>query len=186
MMNFNMIEFPKCLGCNEPMLDGRHNRKYCSTKCKGVFRRTLPSTSGPIEHACRVCETRFVIGPGQGNKWLCSPECMKASLARSVRNFHERRPKMEAIYRQRTREKIGADSQNKRFYRLNPNAPRACESCGEDRVLEVAHKPGHERFGARRGTKNMNWPEQVWVLCPTCHRLHDRMGYSPEELGLHQ
>jgi hypothetical protein len=30
----------------------------------------------------------------------------------------------------------------------------------------------------------MRWPEKVWVLCPTCHRLLDRMNYSPSELGL--
>jgi len=24
----------------------------------------------------------------------------------------------------------------------------------------------------------------VWVLCPTCHALLDRMHYPPEELGL--
>lgn len=91
---------------------------------------------------------------------------------------------MEAIYRARTREKLGPDSQNKRFYALNPNAPRACEACGEDRVIEVAHRPGYERLGARRSSANMQWPKMVWVLCPTCHRLLDRMHYPPEDLGL--
>jgi hypothetical protein len=31
---------------------------------------------------------------------------------------------------------------------------------------------------------NMQWPEMVWVLCPTCHRLLDRMHYPPTDLGL--
>lgn len=183
-MTYINAEFPKCYGCDEPMFDVRHNRKYCSIKCKARYRKSLPKPSGPITHACRFCSTEFIIGPGEGNKWLCSEVCRKSSHANSVRNFHGRRPLMEAVYRKRSREKQGSDSQNKRFYHLNPNAPKQCESCGESRVLEVAHKPGHERFGERRGAKNMKWPEQVWVLCPTCHRLHDRMNYSPKELGL--
>lgn len=183
-MTYEQVEFPKCFGCGEPMLDVRHNRKYCSIKCKSKYQRSLPPVTGVIKHACRSCGHEFAIGPGQGNKWLCSDACRKSANAKSVRSFHARRPTMEAVYRQRSREKQGPDSQNKRFYDLNPDAPKACEACGEDRVLEVAHKPGCERFGQRRSTKNMKWPEQVWVLCPTCHRLHDRMNYSPEELGL--
>jgi hypothetical protein len=93
---------------------------------------------------------------------------------------------MEAVYRARTREKKLPDSQNVRFYRLNPTAPKECENpaCKESRVLEIAHRPGHERLGQRRSSANMRWPEMVWVLCPTCHRLLDRMNYSPEDLGL--
>ena len=68
---------------------------------------------------------------------------------------------------------------------LNPDAPKFCQSCAETRVLEIAHKPGHERFGERRNNGNQKWPEKVWVLCPTCHRLLDRMHYDPvEDLNL--
>jgi len=60
----------------------------------------------------------------------------------------------------------GPDSQLRRFYQWNPEAPESCEACGEHRVLEVAHKPSHPRLGQRRSRANMQWPEAVWVLCP--------------------
>ena len=172
-----------CLECLEPIEATHLHRKYCSEKCKKRWYKKQPSTSKDV-HACRMCGTEFPIGPGQNNKWLCSDECRRASNAKSVRTYHERRPQMEAIFRARTRVKLGPDSHNRRFYNLNPDAPRACQSCGEDRVTEIAHKPGHERLGARRTSATLVWPEKTWVLCPTCHRLLDRMNYTPEELGL--
>lgn len=179
-----MENLPSCQECNNFILDGRANRRFCSTRCKGRWWKKHPHAQPVTEHACRQCANAFPIGPGQNNKWLCSEVCRKAALAKSVRSFHERRPWMDAIYREKTRTKHGPDSQNVRFYKLNPTAPRVCEACGESRVTEIAHKPGHERMGARRGTANMKWPDMVWVLCPTCHRLLDRMNYSPAELGL--
>ena len=140
---------------------------------------------GPVlEHRCRMCDKPFPIEPGQGNKWLCSEDCRRASTAKSVREFHRRRPQAEAIYRMRTKDKRLPDANNMRFYRTNPDAPKACESCGEDRVIDVAHKPGHERHGSHRSSVNCKWPEMVWVLCPTCHALLDRMHYSTEDMGL--
>lgn len=175
---------PSCVECGSPMPGSHIHRKYCSGKCKARWRKKHPHTPASEGHNCRICGTWFPLAAGQHNKWLCSDQCRRASNAKSVRTFHERQPTMEAIYRARTRAKQPPDSQNLRFYRLNPNAPRVCESCGESRVTEVAHRPGHERLGARRASANLRWPEMVWVLCPTCHRLLDRMHYPPEELGL--
>ena len=175
---------PHCIECGVEMPGAHSHKKYCSTRCKGRWQKKNPSQPVAKGHNCRVCGVLFPIGPGQNNKWLCSDACRRSSNAASVRNFHERRPKMEAIYRARTKEKLPPDSQNRRFYQLNPNAPRCCESCGESRVTEIAHRPGCERLGQRRSSANMVWPTMVWVLCPTCHRLLDRMNYPPSDLGL--
>lgn len=175
---------PKCIECAVEMLDGRHNRKFCSTRCKARWWKKNPHSEPVTHHDCRSCGKRFPIGKGQNNKWLCSDECRRANNAKSVREFHLRRPLMEKVYRAKTKEKMHPDNSSVRFYRDNPLAPKCCQSCGEDRVVEIAHRPGHERIGARKTTANCKWPEMVWVLCPTCHRLLDRMGYSPQELGL--
>lgn len=174
----------KCFECGTEFETTHYGSKWCSTKCKSRHRKKHGGGTLSAGHYCRMCGKHFSLFPGQGNKWLCSPECRKARNAQSVRTFHTRRPEMEAIYRKRTREKMLPDSQHYRFYKLNPDAPHACESCGEIRVLEIAHRPGFERIGERRSNKNLVWPEQTWVLCPTCHRLIDRMNYSPDELGL--
>lgn len=87
-------------------------------------------------------------------------------------------------YYSRSRKKLGPDSNLRRFFWRYPNAPKSCQSCGEKRVIEIAHKPGFERNGSWRSVANTKWPEKVWILCPTCHALIDRMNYSPKDLGL--
>lgn len=175
---------PHCVECGAEMTGSHIHRKYCSSRCKGKYRKRFASSFPVTHHDCRMCGTRFEIGPGQYNKWICSDECRKASQAQSIRTFHQRRPQQEAIYRARTKAKRLPDSNLLRFRRTNPDAPTACQSCGETRVLDVAHKPGSERRGAWRSASNCRWPEMVWVLCPTCHTLLDRMNYDPAELGL--
>lgn len=180
-----MRENRLCLHCQQPIpIDRKNGALYCSHSCKVKFNKAI-IRSGPVTtHTCRTCQKIFPITPRQNNKWLCSPECRRARNAEHVREFHKRQPLAEALYRARTRAKILPDGNLIRFYRSNPTAPKKCESCEEHRVLEIAHKPGHQRFGAGRTTENTTWPDKVWVLCPTCHRLIDRMNYSPAELGL--
>lgn len=179
-----MKPLPTCQECLSVIEDARSNRRFCSTKCRGRWWKKNPS-KGVTEHSCRQCGIIFPISTSQHNKWLCSEVCRKKSNAASVRNFHLRKPLMNGVYRDRSRQKQSPDNQNIRFYKINPSAPRACEACGEDRVTEISHRPGHERKGERRKSTNMKWPEMVWILCPTCHRLLDRMGYDPKELGLY-
>lgn len=180
-----MVEWPKCRRCQKEMSGAVPMRKYCSIACKSAWRKeTGPPVGSVKSHICRVCGKEFPIGPGEYNKWLCSVKCRKTRNAQHVRDFHVRKPYAEALYRTRRKEKQLPDSMQIRFYRVNPHAPRACESCDENRVLDVAHKPGHERLGDRRRNDRMKWPDYVWVLCPTCHALIDRMHYPPHELGL--
>jgi len=173
-----------CVVCGAEMVGSHLARKYCSTRCKARWFKEHASPTPVTHHDCRYCGAQFPIGPHQRNKWLCSPACQRLQNNKSVREHHARRPLAEAANRARSREKALPDSQNVRFYRNNPDAPRACQSCGEARVVEIAHRPEHARFGARRSVENCRWPEKVWVLCPTCHRLLDRMRYAPIDLGL--
>lgn len=175
---------PRCVHCGVAMPGSHIHRKYCSTKCKSRHRKKFGPSGKVPTHDCRICGKTFPINADQGNKWLCSDACRRASNAKSVRVFHLRRPTQEAIYRARSKNKGYRDNATARFYSWNPEAPRSCESCGEDRITEAAHKPSFARLGARRRKDNSKWPEMVWVLCPTCHMLIDRMGYSPAELGL--
>lgn len=179
-----MIGNPKCVQCSGEMPDSHIHRKYCSPRCKALWAKIHPWVPLSNGHNCRVCGNHIELLPGQGNKWICSDACRKKRAADSVRKFHRVRPERQSEYRKRTRIKCGPDSNLLRFYKWNPGAPRACESCGESRVLESAHKPAFERTGQGRKRSNSKWPEMVWVLCPTCHTLLDRMNYPPAELGL--
>ena len=173
----------QCKGCGEVHEFLRKDGEFCSQKCGAKWRwanRPNPVT----EHICRTCGKTFPIRPDQNQKWTCSDECRRARVSKIVREWHIRNPDRQSIYRQRTKDKQLPESNLVRFRRSNPDAPMSCESCGEIRVLDVAHKPGYERNGQWRNSKNCKWPEMVWVLCPTCHALIDRMRYSPQELGL--
>lgn len=134
---------------------------------------------------CRVCEKPFPVVKQRddANRQHCSRECAVESARASRRRFYQNKPEKYVEYHRKSRERLGPDGNLKRFYARYPDAPRACQSCGEKRVLDVAHKPGHERNGAWRSAKNTTL-DKVWILCPTCHALIDRMGYVPSELGL--
>lgn len=172
-----------CKACGDELPLSYSSRKWCSSKCKSWWRKRH---GGKLAdgHSCRECGNHIPLEPGQGNRWICSDVCRRSRQARAVREFHVRKPHMERVYRERTRAKQPPDSNLTRFYRWNPGAPKSCQSCGESQVLEVAHRPSHRRLGSHRARANSKWPDAVWVLCPTCHRLLDRMHYPPSELGL--
>lgn len=173
--------------CNWCGVEYEYQRKdsmFCSQKCgKAAWWKKIPKVTD-LPRPCRECGKMFSVTPIQNQKWICSDDCRRRRNSRKVRDFHKRNPDAELMYRKRQRDKCGPDSNLKRFYHWNPNAPRKCESCGESRVLDSAHKPGFERNGRGRCKELNKWPECVWVLCPTCHALIDRMHYPPSELGL--
>jgi len=135
------------------------------------------------ERECRVCHTIFIRKDGENNKWHCSEECAIESARSSRRKFHKLNPHKYVEYNKRWHKKVGTDGNMLRFRLRYPNAPKKCQSCGEDRVLDIAHRHGHERRGAWRSVKNTTI-DKVWILCPTCHALYDRKGYTEKQLGL--
>lgn len=178
------VETKQCLHCKTPYQYHRKTSMFCSQVCGAAYRwKTTPKVTDE-PRACCVCGKEFRVLPIQNQKKTCSEECRRARAAKIVREWHTRNPERESVYRQRTKAKQLPDSNLTRFRRHNPSAPMKCESCGEHRVLDLAHKPGHERNGRWRSVQNSKWPESVWVLCPTCHALLDRMRYAPAELGL--
>ena len=173
-----------CDHCGKEYEYKRHDSKYCSQSCGAAHRFSLQPKITEAGRQCIVCGKQFSLRRDQSQKKTCSDACRRARVSQIIREWHKRNPERESLYRQRTKEKQLPSTNLVRFYRHNPDAPKACECCGEQRVLDVAHKPGYERNGQWRNINNTQWPEQVWVLCPTCHALVDRMRYSPEELGL--
>ena len=173
-----------CTLCNKPFSAQRPDKKWCSSYCAqraGRIRRQ--EHKGTTEHGglCGRCGAHFEIVPPSTNRRYCSTACSVAA-ARELRRlwarreYKKRRPNYEA-------KRKGRDTMLGRLGRRYADIPRACESCGEARVLEVAHRPTHKRNGAWRIAANLR-RHMFWVLCPTCHKLLDRGICTQEELGL--
>jgi len=176
-----------CRYCSKTFEPERKWQLYCSDQCRVDFNNSLTKkTDIQKTRYCKVCGKSFIIGFQQMNKQHCSLECSQKSARISRTKFWsnqiDKKSKRDLYYK-KSKEKCGPDGNLKRYYLRYPDAPRNCQSCGENRVLDIAHKPGFERNGSWRSVSNCT-PEKVWILCPTCHALLDRMNYSPNELGL--
>jgi predicted nucleic acid-binding Zn ribbon protein len=172
-----------CIVCGKPFEAETPWHKYCSRKCQSQRYRENRGIKLKDGRYCRQCGKHFYPDIHQQNRQHCSDECAVQSARQSRYKFYERNPQKSFEYYARMRQKHGVDANMKRFLARFPDTPKACQSCGENRVLDIAHKPQFRRNGAWRSKKNTT-PERVWILCPTCHALLDRKHYSPESLGL--
>jgi hypothetical protein len=177
-----------CVICGKPFEARTPWQRYCSKSCETKnYRHSHGLWLLKDGRFCRQCGKKFYPVKGENNKQHCSPECAAKSARESRSKFWEKygdkKHEKMVEYHATSRTKKGPDSNLKRFYARFPDAPRACQACGETRVLEIAHKPEFARNGAWRSKENTTL-DKVWILCPTCHKLIDRMGYDPKSLGL--
>ncbi len=172
-----------CSKCGKEFFAIRATHRYCSRECSLLVWKTARGifTLKPIRF-CRQCGKEFVrTSP---NVRHCSLECSKKSARESRCKFYAKNPNKMAEYRKRTKERgTEAGGNMGRLRRRYPDLPKACQACGETRVLDAAHRPEFARKGAWRSAKNCT-PDKIWILCPTCHALLDRMHYDPASLGL--
>lgn len=182
MNNISIKSF--CKNCGNNFTQKRNWQLYCSDSCKTIFNNSLKKVDENSEKRkrhCKRCGSEFYFSNDtRGNKQHCSDKCSLES-ARISRNNYSKTEK--GSIKKTENQRKNALTHNERLRKRFPELPNYCQSCGEDRVLDVAHKPGHERNGAWRSLSNCT-PEKIWILCPTCHALLDRKKYEPKDLGL--
>lgn len=171
-----------CICCGNTFESQTPWHRYCSSSCQQRKRREIQGEQRRHRY-CRQCGVFFIQPYGNGRKEHCSSECARKSARESRSMFFKRNPEKEKAYREKTKSKRIPGGNFDRYKSRYPDCPKACQSCGESRVLDIAHKPEYSRNGAWRSKANTT-PDKVWILCPTCHALIDRMGYEPESLGL--
>jgi len=174
-----------CRICGGKFSPTRSWHRYCSKKCKyanAKNRRTIKLDEGRY---CRQCGKKFYPQWKKGGRNFqhCSLKCSTKSARESRCKFFKKNPNKHKEYHKNRKNKVGTDSNLLRFYLRYPNAPKKCQACGEDRVLDISHKPKFRRNGAWRSAKNTTI-DRTWILCPTCHALIDRKHYNPKDLGL--
>lgn len=173
-----------CQLCGVAFQAAKSNKKWCSNRCAqraGRIRRNEDKGITEKGRNCAGCARHFPIIPPNTNQRYCSIECANKAARElrrqwATREYKKRRP----LYEQKRKFK---DVALNRLARRWPEMPRSCQSCGEHRILEIAHKPEFKRNGAWRLASNTQG-HMVWILCPTCHKLIDRHICTPQELGL--
>lgn len=190
------MAYPRtCDVCDVPFDAKFPHQKRCSKTCiefaKTRYARSRDQSLSPEQwetrhRYCRWCGQKFQrSGRESNNRRYCSTKCEAAGYKARQYEFHERNPGKRTEYNRRRVEKHGPDTLLTRLYRRYPDLPTACESCGEARVLDLAHKPDHARRGAHR-TLRCYQRYMFWILCPTCHALVDRKVCRPDDLGLEE
>ncbi len=179
---FEGTKIRHCVFCGGEYEATRAWQKYCHRNCQSKQLRKQHGIPISIKGKyCKQCGKHFK--PDSAGKMHCSTECSVKSARQSRSKFFKKNPDIQKEYYKKTINKIGHRGNLDRFYLRHPNASKSCESCGEDRVLDIAHKPEYKRNGEWRKVSNTSI-EKVWILCPTCHALIDRKGYEPATLGL--
>lgn len=172
-----------CKFCQRKFTAQRPDKQYCSQKCAGRAGRLRRGEQFDITRSgrdCLICGLHFKIVLPASNRRYCSDECSQEAGKRQRRAFHHRKPTIQAVYNSR---RTGGRTVVERLYRKYPDLPRQCESCGESRVTEIAHRPEFRRMNACRKIENSQ-RHMIWILCPTCHKLIDKGICTPSELGL--
>jgi predicted nucleic acid-binding Zn ribbon protein len=173
----------QCSECSAPFQAKRPDKRYCSFRCQsraGRLRRLEQTDVTKAGRDCGMCGTHFDIIPPNSNQRYCSEKCAIEASRKHRREFMRRKPGIQKIYSSRRAFKdVALNRLNRRY----PNMPKACEACGEARILEIAHRPEFKRNGAWRLAKNTQ-AHMVWIMCPTCHKLLDRGICTQEQLGL--
>ena len=169
-----------CSWCFTAVTTKSIRTKWCGAYCQNRATALRPK----VVRSYKVCSKPFDASVrGLGNTRHCSLECSTVSARKARAAFARKHPTQMEAYRETHRKKQVKDTTLGRLRRKYPWLPNACEACGETRVLDVAHRPGHERRGAWISMR-VNTPERIWILCPLCHALLDRCGYTPEQLGI--
>lgn len=171
-----------CVGCGAVFKRNAVLKQYCTMACRQATLAIKRPTWVPTTTECTMCSKSFQY-IGRPVRKLCSEECRRESARRHRAAFARKRPEQLEVYRETQRAKKKRDTLLGRLWRKYPWLPRACESCGESRVLDVAHRPGQERRGLWISVTGSH-PDRIWILCPTCHALLDRCKLTQAELGI--
>lgn len=172
-----------CRDCSAQFKAKRPDKLWCSQTCaaRAGRRRRGEQTDVTAPGAeCRRCGTHFEIIPPNTNRRYCSEDCSREAAREKRRIWMRRHPERVKSYHQN---RPFRDSVMNRLRRRYPDIPSACESCGEARILEVAHRPEFKRNGAWAIVANRQ-RHMIWILCPTCHKLLDKGICTQAELGL--
>lgn len=178
-----------CPECENTFEFTNNAQVYCTLKCRNKNQNKrnnlLPNWKNtPV--VCGVCAKEFIRPENSSPiRKYCSDGCVLKARQRQTNRFKNMNPEAMKRYNQNRWAKYGSDTLTTRLYKKYPDLPKACEAtgCGEDRVIDIAHKPEHSRMRAHRVMKHYE-RHMFWILCPTHHAIIDRGVLKPLEIGL--
>lgn len=178
-----------CEHCGKMYIPFRKRSRFCSNLCSAQWHYKRKNTV-QRERPCKECQSIFSYN-GIGHLNFCSDKCARIAASRSkiisartAAQWRKDHPNETAKYRKVQKERNPESVKGgltQRFFAKYPHVKYQCQSCGEKRIVELAHKIA--RNGAWRTLGNTT-EKDVWILCPTCHRLLDFGICTKEQLNL--
>lgn len=141
-----------CAVCGDTFYAPKHAaRKYCGDRCFRISLRT------GVKRKCDNCGSEFVRKPSS----LLKSKSGLLFCTRRCKDEAQRMGKHNAILRPRSH-KDGSRAYRAIAFR---NHPLRCNRCGYETHIGVLRV--HHRDRNRRN----NFPENLEILCPTCHEV---------------
>jgi len=154
-----------CLYCNKlfdaPQRDiTRGNGKYCSRKCSGNYKSSLPSKAPIIELTCAYCNSTFTkpsryVRKANSRSGLrfCNRKCKELGQRLDGGNIKAIQPSHFGT---------GTGEHHYRAKALNA-FPNKCNRCGYDELIGILVVHHKDRNRSNSHLSNLE------ILCPNCH-----------------
>jgi hypothetical protein len=163
-----------CLYCNNIFNAAqrdvtRGNGKFCSRRCSGLYKSSLPSKAAIVEVTCAYCNTKFArlvsyIKKHNSKSGLhfCNRKCKELGQSLEIGNIKAIQPSHFGL------------GQGKWSYRAKALEvyPHKCNRCGYNKyvgILKVHHKDRN---------KSHNHITNLELLCPNCHDLEHYLAHD--------
>lgn len=175
-----------CLFCGELIITNRADQKFCSTGCAAKYnnpgRTQSLETRIKISNSLRLGEGEYTVKHKEEFCLYCKMK-LKPTSNKYCNNTCAAKHKEEILVQQWLNNKIPGYHNSNGYTLLSAvrswvfeRAKHKCEECGCDKinphtgksVLQIDHTDG-DASNAR--------PENLKVLCPTCHAMTPTYGY---------
>ncbi len=154
-----------CLHCNDTFVAPQKelNRgfgKFCSRKCSGAYKHSLPNTAPVTELTCAYCHNTFArltrnLRSSRSGLHFCNRKCKELGQSLEGGNIKAIQPSHFGLAQ-------GLHSYRDKALKELPNK---CNRCGYDKyvgILKVHHKDRN---------RTHNTISNLELLCPNCHDL---------------
>lgn len=151
----------KCLNCKKET----DNPKFCSRSCTAIFNNKFIKRIPLVEKFCKRCGNKIQRKSYKDKSIFCE-DCRK--LREKNFNFGDDIPLSSIIDTKRHKSSAFASVRNRARITAKKLGMNRC-ACGYDKHVEICHKKAISSFSLDTLVSEINSPDNLIALCPTCH-----------------